>query len=322
MVQDGKVVVQDVRGRYNANNQGRPFQRNNARGNGVAGNVGGEQVTNVDDVMWMDSPRNDFVTHVDHVFEDNECDALDSDVTRVLVTTNSYTMSYMTQRIREKESRLLENLIVVYQWDHRKGNFALGKLCPLTKVMFNVVTGHPLVSGLRLLKTYDGESFQSSRTLWKSSSGQFCDYDLEVAFRKHTCFVRDINAVQKYLKLGLNKTVSFIRTDNGTEFVNQVMSEYYEGVGIFHQKSVPRTPQQNGVVKRRNRTLMEAARTMMIFLKAPMISVGYAPSRKGYRIYNKRTRRLMETIHVTFDEMHQSMAPVRISSGPELSYDP
>ncbi|GJS69472.1 retrovirus-related pol polyprotein from transposon TNT 1-94 [Tanacetum coccineum] len=39
---DGKVVVQDVRGRYNANNQGRPFQRNNARGNGVAGNVGGQ----------------------------------------------------------------------------------------------------------------------------------------------------------------------------------------------------------------------------------------------------------------------------------------
>ncbi|GJY54436.1 putative ribonuclease H-like domain-containing protein [Tanacetum coccineum] len=47
------------------------------------------------------------------------------------------------------------------------------------------------------------------------------------------------------------------------------------------------------------------------------IFVGYAPSRKGYRIYNKRTRRLMETIHVTFDEMHQSMAPVRMSSGPE-----
>ncbi|GJT97557.1 integrase, catalytic region, zinc finger, CCHC-type containing protein [Tanacetum coccineum] len=39
---NGKVVVQDVRGRYNANNQGRPFQRNNARGNGVAGNVGGQ----------------------------------------------------------------------------------------------------------------------------------------------------------------------------------------------------------------------------------------------------------------------------------------
>ncbi|GJW68326.1 putative ribonuclease H-like domain-containing protein [Tanacetum coccineum] len=188
----------------------------------------------------------------------------------------------------------------------------------------------------------------------------------------------------KQIQVGLNKTVRFIRTDNGTEFVNQVMSEYYEGVGIFHQKSVPRTPQQNGVVERRNRTLVEAARTMMIFSKAPMflwaeavatacytqnrslihtrhnktpyelvhdkkpdltffrvfgalcyptndsedlgkfqakadigIFVGYAPSRKGYRIYNKRTRRLMETIHVTFDEMHQSMAPARMSSGPE-----
>ncbi|GKF41823.1 retrovirus-related pol polyprotein from transposon TNT 1-94 [Tanacetum coccineum] len=120
----------------------------------------------------------------------------------------------------------------------------------------------------------------------------------------------------KQIQAGLNKTVRFIRTDNGTEFVNQVMSDYYEGVGIFHQNSVPRTPQQNGVVERRNRTLVEAVRTMMIFSKAPMflwaeavatasndsqnlgkfqakadigIIVGYAPSRKGYRIYNKRT---------------------------------
>ncbi|GKE44767.1 retrovirus-related pol polyprotein from transposon TNT 1-94 [Tanacetum coccineum] len=48
------------------------------------------------------------------------------------------------------------------------------------------------------------------------------------------------------------------------------MSEYYEGVGVFHQKSVPRTPQQNGDVERQNRTLVEAACTMMIFSKAPM----------------------------------------------------
>ncbi|GJY01934.1 integrase, catalytic region, zinc finger, CCHC-type containing protein [Tanacetum coccineum] len=72
------------------------------------------------------------------------------------------------------------------------------------------------------------------------------------------------------MRVGLNKTVRYIRTDNGMEFVNQVMSEYYEGVGIFHQKSVLRTPQQNDVVERRNRTLVEAARTMMIFSKAPM----------------------------------------------------
>ncbi|GJU55966.1 retrovirus-related pol polyprotein from transposon TNT 1-94 [Tanacetum coccineum] len=46
------------------------------------------------------------------------------------------------------------------------------------------------------------------------------------------------------------------------------------------------------------------------------IFVGYDPSRTGYRIYNKRTRRLMETIHVTFDEMHQSIAPLKMLFQP------
>nr|GFB25465.1 retrovirus-related Pol polyprotein from transposon TNT 1-94 [Tanacetum cinerariifolium] len=45
------------------------------------------------------------------------------------------------------------------------------------------------------------------------------------------------------------------------------------------------------------------------------IFVGYAPSRKGYRIYNKRTRRIMETIHVQFDELTEPMAPVHLSTG-------
>ncbi|GJT03314.1 retrovirus-related pol polyprotein from transposon TNT 1-94 [Tanacetum coccineum] len=74
----------------------------------------------------------------------------------------------------------------------------------------------------------------------------------------------------KQIQVGLNKTVRYIRTDNGIEFVNQVLTELYESVGIFHQKSVLRTPQHNGVVERRNRTLVEAARTMLIFSKAPM----------------------------------------------------
>ncbi|GJU16869.1 integrase, catalytic region, zinc finger, CCHC-type containing protein [Tanacetum coccineum] len=50
--------------------------------------------------------------------------------------------------------------------------------------------------------------------------------------------------------------------DNGTEFVNQTLLEFYENVGISHQTSVARTPQQNGVVKRRNQNLIEAARTI------------------------------------------------------------
>nr|GEV46434.1 integrase, catalytic region, zinc finger, CCHC-type, peptidase aspartic, catalytic [Tanacetum cinerariifolium] len=74
----------------------------------------------------------------------------------------------------------------------------------------------------------------------------------------------------KQVQVSLNKTVRFIRIDNGTEFVNHHLTKYFESVGIFHQKSVLRTPQQNGVVERRNRTLVEAARTMLIFSKAPM----------------------------------------------------
>ncbi|GKB28295.1 retrovirus-related pol polyprotein from transposon TNT 1-94 [Tanacetum coccineum] len=288
-----------------------------------------------------------------------------------------------------------------YQWRPTGKKFALGELCPLTRLSVQCRTGHPLVSGLRLFKTYDGESFKAQELCGKvHRDRQFCDSDLEVAFRKNSCFVRDINGADllkssrstnlytisidgimksslicllskasksrswlwhrrlnhlnfgtindlarkdlvrglprlkfekdhlcsacqlgkskkfshkpksentnmevlhtlhmdlcgpmrvqsingkkyilvivddysrftwvkflrskdetpefvinflKQIQVGLNKTVRYIRTDNGTEFVNQVMSKYYEGVGIFHQKPVPRTPQQNGIVEK------------------------------------------------------------------------
>ncbi|GJV89838.1 retrovirus-related pol polyprotein from transposon TNT 1-94 [Tanacetum coccineum] len=72
------------------------------------------------------------------------------------------------------------------------------------------------------------------------------------------------------ISVGLNKTAQFVRTDNGTEFINKNLTDYYESVGITHEKTVLRTPQQNGIVERRNRTLVEAARTMLIFSKAPL----------------------------------------------------
>nr|GFB59155.1 retrovirus-related Pol polyprotein from transposon TNT 1-94 [Tanacetum cinerariifolium] len=68
----------------------------------------------------------------------------------------------------------------------------------------------------------------------------------------------------------LNVPVRRTRTDNGTEFVNQTLWDYYEEVGISHETSVARSPQQNGVVERRNRTLIEAARTMLIYAQAPL----------------------------------------------------
>nr|GEV68447.1 integrase, catalytic region, zinc finger, CCHC-type, peptidase aspartic, catalytic [Tanacetum cinerariifolium] len=59
--------------------------------------------------------------------------------------------------------------------------------------------------------------------------------------------------------------------DNGTEFVKQTLREYYEKVGISHETSIARSPQQNGAVKRRNRTLIEAAHTMLIYAKALLL---------------------------------------------------
>ncbi|GJZ57109.1 retrovirus-related pol polyprotein from transposon TNT 1-94 [Tanacetum coccineum] len=72
----------------------------------------------------------------------------------------------------------------------------------------------------------------------------------------------------KMIQLRLKVPVRRIRTDNGTEIVNQTLREYYENVGISYETSVAHSPQQNGVVERRNRMLIEAARTMLIYAKA------------------------------------------------------
>nr|GEZ00502.1 putative ribonuclease H-like domain-containing protein [Tanacetum cinerariifolium] len=54
------------------------------------------------------------------------------------------------------------------------------------------------------------------------------------------------------------------------KFKNQIIKEYVDSVGISHQASSVRTPQQNRVVEQRNRTLVDAARTMLIFSRAPL----------------------------------------------------
>ncbi|GKA97970.1 putative ribonuclease H-like domain-containing protein [Tanacetum coccineum] len=63
--------------------------------------------------------------------------------------------------------------------------------------------------------------------------------------------------------------VKVIRCDNGTEFKNKVMNQFCEMKGIKREFSIARTPQQNGVAERKNRTLIEAARTMLADLKLP-----------------------------------------------------
>ncbi|GKE47862.1 retrovirus-related pol polyprotein from transposon TNT 1-94, partial [Tanacetum coccineum] len=195
--------------------------------------------------------------------------------------------------------------------------------------------------------------------------------------------------VKKYILIIVDDYSQFtwvkcLRTDNGTEFVNQTLREYYEKVGISHETSVTRSPQQNGFVERRNRTLIEVARTMLIYAKALLflwveavatacytqnhfvirlrhgktpyellheklpdlsffhvfgalcyptndsenlgklqpkadigIFIGNAPTKKAFQIYIRRTRRIIETIDVDFDEL-TAMDSEHKNSGPTL----
>nr|GFC40640.1 retrovirus-related Pol polyprotein from transposon TNT 1-94 [Tanacetum cinerariifolium] len=175
----------------------------------------------------------------------------------------------------------------------------------------------------------------------------------------------------KRITVLLQSPVIIIRTDNGTEFKNQVLKVYFDSVGISHQIYSVRTPQQNGVVERRNRTtLVEAARTMLILSRPPLILwaeaiatacftqnrsiihrrfnktpyelingrkpdisflhvfgalcypkndredigklgtkgdigffIGYSADSCAYRIHNRRTKKIMETMNVSFDEL-------------------
>nr|GFC65822.1 retrovirus-related Pol polyprotein from transposon TNT 1-94 [Tanacetum cinerariifolium] len=206
----------------------------------------------------------------------------------------------------------------------------------------------------------------------------------------------------KRITVLLQSPVIIIRTDNGTKFKNQVLKVYFDSVGISHQMSYVRTPQQNGVVERRNRTLVEAARTMLIFFRAPLFFwaeaiatvcftqnrsiihrrfnktpyelingrkldisflhvfgalcypkndredigklgakgdigffIGYSADSCAYRIYNRRTKKIMETMNFTFDELSamafeqrsskpglQCMISGQISLGIDLTYAP
>ncbi|GKC18226.1 putative ribonuclease H-like domain-containing protein, partial [Tanacetum coccineum] len=182
----------------------------------------------------------------------------------------------------------------------------------------------------------------------------------------------------------VDKKVKIIRCDNGTEFKNRVMNEFCEKKGIKREFSVARTPQQNGVAERRNRTLIEAARTMLADSKLPTtfwaeavntacyvqnrviivkphnktpyelfkgrtpalsfmrpfgchvtilntldhlgkfdgksddgFFVGYSLTSKAFRVYNIRTRKVEENLHIRFLENK----PIVTGDGPKWLFD-
>ena len=73
-----------------------------------------------------------------------------------------------------------------------------------------------------------------------------------------------------FLERKSKKTVTVLRSDNGTEFKNSIIEDYCASKGITQQFSAPGTPQQNGVVERKNRTLIEAVGTMLAESKLPV----------------------------------------------------
>ncbi|GJY59883.1 putative ribonuclease H-like domain-containing protein [Tanacetum coccineum] len=131
--------------------------------------------------------------------------------------------------------------------------------------------------------------------------------------------------------------VKVIRCDNGTEFKNKVMNQFCEMKGIKREFSVARTPQQNRVAERKNRTLIEASRTMLADSKLPTtfwaeavntafciqnrvspskfdgkadegFFVGYSTNSKAYRVFNSRTRIVEVNMHVKFSEETPNIA--------------
>nr|GEY22153.1 retrovirus-related Pol polyprotein from transposon TNT 1-94 [Tanacetum cinerariifolium] len=249
--------------------------------------------------------------------------------------------------------------------------------------------------------------------------GQFCDSDLEVAFRQHSCFIcnldggdlltgsRGNNLYSLSLKdmmasshicllskdhlysacaMGKSKKESHkpksedtnqeklyllhvdlcgqmrVESVNGKKYILIIVDDYSRFTWVKFLRSKDEAPYfiiKNGVVERRNRTLIEAAHTMLIYAQASLfvwaeavattcytqnrsiiclrklqpkadigVFIGFAPSKKAFRIYNRRTRRIIETIHVDFDELtamasehsclgptHNEMTPATISLG-------
>ncbi|WVZ55981.1 hypothetical protein U9M48_006573 [Paspalum notatum var. saurae] len=66
-----------------------------------------------------------------------------------------------------------------------------------------------------------------------------------------------------------NAKVRILRTDNGKEYVNNDFEAYLSDNGIIHQTTCPNTPPQNGVAERKNRHLLEVARSMMFQMNVP-----------------------------------------------------
>ncbi|GJU87297.1 retrovirus-related pol polyprotein from transposon TNT 1-94 [Tanacetum coccineum] len=175
------------------------------------------------------------------------------------------------------------------------------------------------------------------------SVGQFYDSDLEVSFRKHLCYVRTEDgvdllkgsrgsnlytiSVEDMMKSSPICLLSKASENKSWLWHHQLNHLNFGTINDLARKDLVRGLPRLKFKKDHLCSAFFGALCNPINdsedlgkLKATTdigIFVGYAPNRKGYRIYNKRTQQIMETIHMQFDELTEKMAPVHISTGLE-----
>lgn len=82
---------------------------------------------------------------------------------------------------------------------------------------------------------------------------------------------------QSYVTNHYSANIKIFRSDNGGEYTSHTFKNHLPKHGIIHQTSCPYTPQQNGVDERKNRHLMEVARSMMFHTHHVILSTEYQP---------------------------------------------
>ncbi|CAL9026883.1 unnamed protein product, partial [Prunus brigantina] len=108
--------------------------------------------------------------------------------------------------------------------------------------------------------------------------------------------------------------VKVFRTDNGGEYVNNTLASFFRAQGIIHQTTTPFTPQQNGVSERKNRQLLEVARSLMLDMSVPHHLWGHAVLSAAYLINRTPSRVLdFKTPHDVFGD---HVSPVSVSKLP------
>nr|GEV76832.1 hypothetical protein [Tanacetum cinerariifolium] len=195
---------------------------------------------------WDNSVSNQSAPNFDQYFELNELKAQSQEKDTVIRNLKERIKSLSGNINKDKEKGLI---IAALRDELRK--------LKRKDVVDNVVTSHTIA--LEML-TIDVEPIAP-----KLSNNRIVHSDY---LRSKDAALDFMIKFLKMIQVQFKTPVRQIRTDNGTEFVNQTLREYSKKVGISHETFVARSPQQNGVVKRQNRTLIEATRTMLIYVKA------------------------------------------------------